>query len=70
MCGPLEPLKRVNYYEGKLLTADDFRDEQEYHRERSRLHNRCCHGWGIACGLDVSIDGNELAVSPGLALDC
>jgi hypothetical protein len=36
MCGPLEPPKRVNYYEGKLLTPDDFRAEQEYHRERWR----------------------------------
>jgi hypothetical protein len=34
------------------------------------LHNRAFHGWGVAMGLEVSIDlPTRIAVSPGLALD-
>jgi len=44
-------LRRVNYFAGRLLTAEDFRAEQEYHREKSRRHNRRLHGSGVASGL-------------------
>jgi hypothetical protein len=70
MCAPLHPLKRVSFSTGQLLTPADFTTEQEYHRERSRLHNRCCHGWGVVCGLEASISGDEITITPGMALDC
>jgi hypothetical protein len=70
MCAPLQPLRRVNFFTGQLLTAADFTAEQEYHRERLRLHNRCCHGWGVVCGLEVSARGDEVTIAPGMALDC
>ena len=62
---------RPNYFVGKILTAADFQQEQEYHREKSRRHNRFLHGWGVVSGLDVHIEDNAtVIVSPGLALDC
>jgi hypothetical protein len=64
-------LERPNYFHGKLLTAADFAQEQQYHLERSRRSNRFLHGWGIVSGLAVRVvDGTTLVVAPGLALDC
>jgi hypothetical protein len=70
MCCPSYALKRVQYFAGQLLTAADFQAEQEYFRERLRRHNRCCHGWGVVCGLEISVTGAQLLIAPGLALDC
>jgi hypothetical protein len=66
-------LRRVNYFEGRLLSAADFRAEQEYHREKSRLHNRRLHGSGVASGLTVSLAGGTsrpaITVKPGVGID-
>jgi hypothetical protein len=61
---------RPNYFVGKLLGVDDFRREQEYHREKNRLRNRLVVGTGVLAGLRVAVDGQELVVSPGVAIDC
>jgi hypothetical protein len=66
----LRRLERPHFFDGRLLTAEDLRREQEYHRDRSRLHNRFVHGWGVVSGLRVSLDRGEVVVSPGVALDC
>lgn len=64
-------LERPNYFHGKLLTAADFEQEQQYHIDRSRRSNRFLHGWGIVSGLKPGVeDGDTLVVAPGLALDC
>ena len=70
---------RLHYSTGELLGADDFRDEQTYHRRqlaRALLH---LHGSGVIAGLRVfhrhrpgqngAADEVELEVKPGLALD-
>ena len=70
---------RLHYATGELLGADDFRDEQTYHRRqlaRALLH---LHGSGVIAGLRVfprhrpgengAPDDVELEVEPGLALD-
>jgi hypothetical protein len=70
---------RLHYATGELLGADDFRDEQTYHRRqlaRALLH---LYGSGIIAGLRVFVrhrpgsagapDDVELEVQPGLALD-
>jgi hypothetical protein len=70
---------RLHYATGELLGADDFRDEQTYHRRqlaRALLH---LHGSGVIAGLRVTPrhrpgqngagDEVELEVGPGLALD-
>ena len=39
--------QRSRYFEGKLLTAEDFEREQDYHRAALRRHNLGLHGWGV-----------------------
>jgi len=73
------PADRLHYATGELLGADDFRDEQTYHRRqlaRALLH---LSGSGVVAGLRVvhhhrpgqngAPDEVELEVEPGLALD-
>jgi hypothetical protein len=65
--------ERVRYFSRQLITADDLTQDQLYHREKRRLHNRLLHGWGIVCGLEVKVNpvsGAPLnvAICPGYAL--
>jgi hypothetical protein len=46
-------LERLSYFYGQMLGVQDFRTEQSYFREKLRLHNRCLHGYGVVCGLDL-----------------
>jgi hypothetical protein len=64
------PLKRVRYFAGQLITAEDMAEEQHYFRERVRRHNRLIHGCGVVAGLEISIKHKLVKVSPGMALDC
>ena len=67
----VQNLERVRYFFGKLLSVEDFKDEQSYFLNRLRRHNRFLHGWGVVSGLGVSLSkGNEVVVSAGLAIDC
>lgn len=76
-CGvcKIPAFERNNFFYGKLMTVRDFCDEQRYFNEKRWLLNRMISGWGVVCGLDVTVDTesgatSRLAVSPGLALDC
>ena len=62
---------RPNYFPGMLLSADDLREEQQYHLGKHRRHLQTLHGWGVANGLDVAVasDGNSVTVGPGVAID-
>lgn len=62
--------KRNAYFAGKTLSANDLAEEQLYLNEKRRLINRAVIGWGIVCGLGVTLEQNTLVVEPGLALDC
>jgi hypothetical protein len=68
-----EALLRVNYFDGKLLSADDLRDEQTYFRQRLRRLNQRVHGRGVVSGLTVSIKGGRndarIEIAPGVAID-
>ena len=74
---PLEiatPPERVNYEIGVLLDAQDFKDEQTYHRGRLAAALKSLVGFGTLAGLRVtppadSDDELELRVEPGLAID-
>jgi hypothetical protein len=44
---------RNRYYRRKMMTAEDFRAEQDYMIGRRRLINRAIHGWGVVHGLVV-----------------
>lgn len=66
---------RVRYFSRQLITADDLTQDQNYHREKRRLHNRLLHGWGIVCGLDVKVNPTtetplNLSICRGYALSC
>ena len=65
-----DQFERPNYFVGKLLSVEDLRREQDYRRNKARLHNRFLHGWGVVQGLRVSLGEGTVVVSPGLALDC
>ena len=69
----MTPIKRVNYFNGQLLSTADFQAEQEYHRAKQRLHNRVLHGAGVVEGLKVSVGkgggAGSVVVTPGSALD-
>ncbi len=64
-----DPVRRVHYFSGQLLSPEDLQAEQDYHREMRYLHNRLL-GQGVVSGLDVTAgDGSTVIVSPGLAID-
>ena len=65
----LDPYKRVKYSMGLVLGVDEFEQEQTYFLGRNRLHNRALHGYGTICGLDITIDGDSVRVTSGLAVD-
>jgi hypothetical protein len=48
-----EALERLRFFPRQLIGADDLNQEQAYHRQRLREHNRFLHGWGVVCGCDV-----------------
>ena len=65
--------KRVRYFGGQLLSADDFRDEQQYHIRMRYFHNKVLHGPGVISGLELSISSGtsspSVVVAPGYAID-
>jgi hypothetical protein len=65
-----EPLTRVNFFDGMLLTGEDLRVEQDYLRRKQQLHNQI-HGYGVVEGLDVTVDSKNhmVHVAPGWAID-
>ena len=65
----LEPLERVHYFAGQLLSIEDLQAEQDYFLARQRRHNQALHGTGIVFGLEVSATPSGIAVSPGMAID-
>lgn len=67
---PLQQFQRTRYFSGRMLSAEDLQREQDYHRDKGRLHNRLLHGWGVVDGLQVSVDRGSVVISPGVALDC
>jgi hypothetical protein len=62
---------RLFYAQGVLLDAQDFSDEQLYHRARLARALQYLSGTGTAAGLRVDFDAakEEVVVQPGLALD-
>ena len=64
--------KRPNYFQAQFLIVRDFDDEQTYHKEMRRRHNRDLHEWGVVRdGLTVTKTGDNqnLSISPGAAID-
>ncbi len=63
--------KRMKYFNGQFLKADDFNEEQTYHITRLERHNRLLHSPGIADGLEVRAEANasQVTVTQGTAID-
>lgn len=66
-------LERTRFFPRQLIAADDLNQEQAYHRQKLRNHNRFLHGWGVVCGCDVQPSGTtatpwEIRVCPGYVL--
>ena len=64
-------VKRLNYYNSQFLKENDFNDEQLYHNQMRRFHNRALHTWGIVEGLEVTrvAGASKVTVAPGIAID-
>ena len=71
-CGVCTPpnFQKNNFYIGKELTVRDSCAEQTYFDEKRWMLNRMVHGWGVVCGLKVSLKDRCVYVESGLALDC
>ncbi len=64
----LDPMQRVNYTFGMVLGVDDFRQEQTYLMARDDRLLRELVGYGTLRGLTVTLQGDQVRVSPGMAL--
>lgn len=53
---------------GQTLTAEDLEVLRDFLDEQDRITRRMI-GFGIVCGLEGAIDGTEVVISPGLAID-
>lgn len=65
-------LKRMNYFDGLSLRAEDYRQDKDYIKRTQGLHNRYLHTWGIVSGLEVKPvleSSMEVIVTEGAALD-
>ena len=68
-------LSRVRFYDGMPARAEDWQAAHDYHLHLRWLHNRTLHSPGVVRGvLDeflvrASGRGDELLISPGLAID-
>src|SRR5437588_3787410 len=64
-------VKRLNYYNSQFLKENDFNDEQLYHNQMRRFHNRALHTWGIVKGLEVTrvTGASKVTIAPGIAID-
>ncbi|MER5225465.1 hypothetical protein [Streptomyces flaveus] len=65
--------ERMRFYPKQLIHAADLNDEQAYHRQKLREHNRFLHGWGVVCGCDVrAVPSDEhpwrVRIGPGYLL--
>ncbi|NEQ83515.1 MAG: hypothetical protein F6K26_25940 [Moorea sp. SIO2I5] len=63
-------IQRPNYFTSQFLVQEDFNDEQAYHRDLRKRHNRSLHEWGVVEGLEVSRKAEkQIAVTRGMAID-
>lgn len=66
--------QRVAYAIGRMLGAEDFQAEQNYHRNRlarvtRMLGTGTVFGLNVTCKTDPNADNIEVRVEPGMAID-
>lgn len=59
----------IYYHEGRIVRSGDLSSEQSVANERFARHVREVHGWGIVRGLGTSLNGANIDVSGGFAVD-
>jgi hypothetical protein len=72
-CSEFNPgRKRVRYFTGQLMSAEDFQTEQQYFRDKLRRHNRFLHGYGVVTGFEVAVSqqaaSSNVVIFPGYAI--
>ena len=62
---------RNRYFYGKMLDVRHLEMEQAYFIEHRRRLNRLAVGFGVVCGLEVTVgaDDKAICVAPGFAID-
>jgi hypothetical protein len=77
----IQPFSRLNVTDGLLITAERWKQAQDYHRQRQNIHYQSVNQPGIVCGLGVSVisapaqnqarnrDERWVQVRPGIAID-
>jgi hypothetical protein len=65
---PSTPLIGLNYYDGRFLRADDLNLERQGQRAYAEFSNQVS-GPGLAYGFDLTLQGTQLWLSAGLAVD-
>lgn len=67
----IKSFTRPRYFYGQLLDVRHFEAEQEYFKRKLWMLNKMISGYGVVCGLDVQVGGDDhsVIVKPGLALD-
>jgi hypothetical protein len=69
---PDDALRRLNYFNGQRLAAQDFRTEQNYHVAMRPVLNQSLYSSGIVVGMEVEPDPKDkhrVIVRRGLAFD-
>lgn len=61
--------RRNNYFYGKLMDVPHFEMEQSYNNRKRWLLNRLGLGYGVLCGLNLTVKEKQICVSPGVAID-
>jgi hypothetical protein len=64
-------IKRLNYFTGQFLEAQDFKDEQRYHIEMRRQLNRLLYSPGVIDNgfLVTKIGDKRISIGVGFAID-
>jgi cytoskeletal protein CcmA (bactofilin family) len=64
-------IERLHYYQRQYLGAQDFEDQQTYHRDILRRLTLAYHTWGIVMGLELKqvTNGTGIYITPGMAID-
>ncbi len=67
----LQARARPKFFDGRFLTAEDLRREQEYVDSRRHLQNLATLGSGVVTGMAVSEEpgGKQVRVAAGYAVD-
>jgi hypothetical protein len=67
--GPLSAPERNHFFYGLLMGVAEFEKDDRYVNLKRSLINRMIVGRGVICGLNVTADGENVVVSPGIAID-